>query len=524
MRTKKRPVNIKEALAGVPSQGPLSVLIIGGKEALEGTRDILDSLAIVGFTLNLVGVAYCGRKNVLRQVSVDPDIRVFDDYNKPLLEEAPDLVVITSDDHGLRKKLSQVIPAQTRILDSFALNAFQALKQCTGQLGKTQDKLQSVELIKEVLMAGSEISMKVVDEDFNVLEINNEILARSKMPRDECIGKPCHWVINRYLEPCHQKGSKCPVAEVLRSGHSSHHVREEIREDGTVGYFTVSAYPLTEDERGKKCVLVIWKDVTRVMTPLLDRQAESLRKNFVHFLHQDKMVALGKLAAAAVHEINNPIQGILTFSKLMISSLSRENISPEDVVKFRRYLGLIASESSRCGQILRNLLSFAREGELEKDFFDVRALLEEIFLLTGNRMELQGITLNHEISADLPPMYGDRDHIKQAVLNLILNAVEAMPDGGTVSLSVKLSPDNKHIRVSVSDTGGGVPKKVQSSIFEPFVTTKEDGKGVGLGLSVVYGIVAQHEGSVEVESEEGKGANFVLTFPVVKKSRKPDVS
>src|SRR5208283_2809773 len=137
------------------------------------------------------------------------------------------------------------------------------------------------------------------------------------------------------------------------------------------------------------------------MAPLLDRQAESIRKNFLHFLHQDKMVALGKLAAAAVHEINNPIQGILTFSKLMISTLNQETIPPEEVPKFRRYLELIASESSRCGQILRNLLSFARQGELEKDFFDIHELLEELFLLTGNRMELQGITLNRDVAADL---------------------------------------------------------------------------------------------------------------------------
>jgi two-component system NtrC family sensor kinase len=524
MRTKKPRGNIKATLAELPSEGPLNVLVIGGKEALGGTPEIMDSLAIMGFVPNLMGVVYWDRKRASPDEAPDPGIRVFDDYTKPISEKPPDLLVITCDDDRLRKRLTRILPPRTRILDSFALNAFQALKQCTGQLGKTQDKLQSVELIKEVLMAGSEISMKVIDEDFNLLEINNDILARSKMPRDECIGKPCHWVINRYLEPCHQKGSKCPVLEVLRTGNSSHHVREEIREDGTVGYFTVSAYPLTEDERGKKCVLVIWKDVTRVMTPLLDRQAKSIRKNFLHFLHQDKMVALGKLAAAAVHEINNPIQGILTFAKLMISSLNRDDISQEDLDKFRRYLELIASESSRCGQILRNLLSFARQGELEKDFFDVRALLEEIFLLMGNRMELQNIILKQEIASNLPPMYGDRGHIKQAVLNLILNAVEAMPNGGAISLSVKLSSDNQHITVSVGDTGGGVPTKVQSSIFEPFITTKEDGKGVGLGLSVVYGIVAQHEGFIEVESEEGRGATFVLTFPVVSKSRKPDDS
>lgn len=502
----------------------LSVLIIGGKEAFEGTQQILDSLAIMGCSLTLIGVVYRGPEDFRPQLASDPDIRVFDDYRKLIEEEAPDLLVITSDDYRLRKELTEIIPPKTRILDSFALGAFRTLKTVSGQLGKTQSKLQSVELIKEVLMAGSEISMKVIDEDFKVLEINNDILARSKMSKDECIGRPCHWVINRYLEPCHQKGSKCPVAEVIRTGHSSHHVREEIREDGTVGYFTVSAYPLREDERGKKCVLVIWKDVTRVMTPVLDRQAESIRKNFLHFLHQDKMVALGKLAAAAVHEINNPIQGILTFSKLMSSSLSRDRVPHEELEKFRGYLELIASESTRCGQILRNLLSFARQGELEKDFFDIHSLLKDIFLLTGNRMELQGITLNQDIQEGLPPMYGDRDQIKQAVLNLILNAVEAMPNGGVISVSVKLSPDRSQISVSVSDTGGGVPKNVQGSIFEPFVTTKDHGKGVGLGLSVVYGIVAQHEGAIEVDSDEGKGAKFVLTFPIVKSIRNPDIS
>ncbi len=516
--------HIKDAFPQVPSEESLSVLIIGGEEALEGAPHILDSLAIMGFTLRLIGIVYWGRKKLPKGFEPGPDTRVFHDYTKPIAEETPDLLIITSDDHRLRKQLTKIIPPGTRILDSFALNAFRALKNVSGQLGKTQNKLKTVELIKEVLMAGSEISIKVIDEDFKVLEITNDILARAKMSKQECIGKPCHWVINRYLEPCHEKGSKCPVVDVLKTGHSAHHVREEIRADGTVGYFTVSAYPLKEDERGKKCVLVVWKDVTRVMTPVLDRQAESIRKNFLHFLQQDKMVALGKLAAAAVHEINNPIQGILTFSKLMRSSLNRDDLPPEELQKFRRYLELIASESSRCGQLLRNLLSFARQGEMEKDFFDINALLEEIFLLTGNRMELQGITLRREIAEHLPPMYGDRDHVKQAVLNLVLNAVEAMPNGGTISTNVKLGPDKEHITISVSDTGCGIPKKVQRSVFEPFVTTKEDGKGVGLGLSVVYGIVAQHDGAIAVESEEGKGTRFVLTFPIVREIPKPKAS
>ncbi len=147
MRNKKQRSNVEEALAGVRAEEPLRVLIIGGKEALEETHQILDSLAIMGFALNLIGVVCRGRKGLAPQLASDSDIRVFNDYNKPIQEEAPDLLVITSDDHRLRKKLTQIIPPQTRILDSFALNAFQTLRKVSGQLGKTQDKLQSVVLI-----------------------------------------------------------------------------------------------------------------------------------------------------------------------------------------------------------------------------------------------------------------------------------------------------------------------------------------------------------------------------------------
>jgi signal transduction histidine kinase len=256
------------------------------------------------------------------------------------------------------------------------------------------------------------------------------------------------------------------------------------------------------------------------MTSMLDQQADSIRRDFLHFVHQDKMVALGKLAAAAVHEINNPIQGILVFAKMIRAALNKENLSQDEVDKFRKYLDLIATEAARCGQILRNLLSFSRQTDLEKAYFDLGAVLEEIFLLMGNRMELQNIALEQCILPDMPPVFGDRNQVKQAILNLVLNAVEAMPDGGCLGVFAGPHPDGEHVRIRVSDTGSGVPKTMQKSIFEPFITTKSDGKGVGLGLSVVYGVIAQHGGTIDVDSEEGKGSNFTLLLPVCKEPSK----
>lgn len=497
----------------------MKVLIIGDREALESGPKIRDSLAPMGFDLNVIGVVYVGPDKVLDHVESDTVIPVFRDYEEVIAEQEPDVIIVTSDDHELRQKIMKVIPPRTRFLDSFALQALFTLKTLSGELGTTQDKLKSVELIKEVLMAGSEVSIMVVNEDFKVLDINNAILKRTKMAREGCIGRDCHWVVHRSMEPCHQKLEDCVVLEVLRTGKATHSVREERRADGRVRYFTRSAYPLKEDERGKKSVLIVWKDVSKGMAPVLDRQVQSLRENFLHYVHQDKMTALGKLAAAAVHEINNPIQGILTFSKLMRMGLDEDTLSPEQMPKYRTYLDLIAGESARCGQILRNLLSFARQGDLRKSRFHLNNLVDEVILLTGNRMELQGISLCREIDEDLRPVYGDRNQIKQALLNLILNAVEAMPKGGIISIAADPDPETESLRISISDTGPGVAKEHQSHIFEPFVTTKQDGKGVGLGLSVVYGIVTQHGGSIRLESEEDKGATFIVNLPVFNEDR-----
>ncbi len=490
----------------------VKVLIVGGEEALDEAEHIQEALLPMGLKPIFLGVVVKGSEPTVAQAARGSGIPVFGDYKKLFKHEAPDLLVITSEDYQLRKQLLQVVPPQTRILDSFVLSAFRTLRVVSGQLGTAQSRLESVERVKEALMASSDISIMEVDEDFNVKEINNALLKRTKLARRDCIGRGCYWVIHRNSEPCHESGYKCAVRDVLETGHVIHSVREDIREDGSTRYFTISWYPLKEDEREKKGVLVIWKDVTKGLGPVLDREVGKMRENVSRLCHEDRMIALGKLAAAAVHEINNPIQGILNFAKLLRDSLNQETFSADQLEKYRSYLDLIASESQRCGQILRNLLSFARQSKLQKTRFDLRSVIDEILMLINHRMELQGIALELEVSSDLPPIYCDRDQIKQALINLMLNSIEAMPNGGLLHVSADLQPRGHELRIRVSDTGPGIPKEIQANVFEPFVTTKEEGRGVGLGLSVVYGIIAQHGGAIEVDSEEGKGATFILSL------------
>jgi two-component system NtrC family sensor kinase len=197
--------------------------------------------------------------------------------------------------------------------------------------------------------------------------------------------------------------------------------------------------------------------------------------------------------------------------------LDEIHLEAEELDEFRRYLELIAHESSRCGQIVSNLLSFSRQKELERRRVDINDVIRSVILLCQHRMDLQNIALDQQLDPHLPEITGDYNQIQQCIMNVIFNAMEAMPDGG--KLTLRTSPDRKKrmVHIEISDTGCGIPEENLSIIFEPFFSTKEEGKGVGLGLSVVYGIIREHQGTIFVDSQLGSGSTFHIRFPIVNK-------
>jgi two-component system NtrC family sensor kinase len=496
----------------------LKVLIVGDSEKVDDSKELLDSLTMIGYHIARLGEVTRSAAKIECQKDVRSGNSLLEEVKKRLKTEPPDILILTTDDQELSNSMMSLIQPQTRFLDPFVLKIIKGLKDVSGQLASTRTRLQSVELMKEVLMSGSETSIMVVNEDFKIVEINNAILERTNKSQEDCIGRLCHWVVRKDMKPCYTRGEKCLVQEVLQTGRARHAVREERRPDGTVRYFSISSYPLPEDEQGKKNVIIVWKDLSKQMTPVLKRQARSIRESFTHTLQQDKMAALGKLASAAVHEINNPIQGILTFAKLMRRSFDKKSLSEEEMEKFSSYLDLISVESDRCGRILQGLLAFSRKRDINKSAVDLTKTFQDIALLTRNRMKLQGISLCIERPSVMPAVYCDGDLMKQALLNLVLNSVEAMPNGGLMVISVDVPWQAKQVMIRIQDTGPGIPKNVQSNIFEPFFTTKNDGKGTGLGLSIVYGIMLQHDGTIGVESAEGEGTTFVVTLPIGEES------
>ncbi|HUU81314.1 MAG TPA: HAMP domain-containing sensor histidine kinase, partial [Acidobacteriota bacterium] len=212
-----------------------------------------------------------------------------------------------------------------------------------------------------------------------------------------------------------------------------------------------------------------------------------------------------------------PLAGILNYIRLMIKVLKRGALDQEYMEKFQRYLGLIESETSRCSKIVSNLLAFSRQSKLEFSEMDINELLQRCIMLSEHKLTLQNIRIQTLLDPKLPKLLGDFNQIQQCVINLIFNAADAMPEGGTLALVSALDANKRVVEIRVEDTGHGIPARDLPFIFDPFYTTKVEGKGLGLGLSTVYGIVDRHKGAISVESEVGKGSVFIIKLPLKKR-------
>lgn len=218
----------------------------------------------------------------------------------------------------------------------------------------------------------------------------------------------------------------------------------------------------------------------------------------------EKLASIGRLAAGVAHEINNPLTGVLTFAHLL---RDKSNMDDQD----RQDLDLIIHETSRAADIVRGLLDFARERAAFKEPLDINLVIQRTLKLIRNQKSFDRITITEQFQDGLPEVNGDMNQLQQVLLNLSLNACEAMPEGGKIA--VRTSAENGKVLVTVTDTGCGIKKEHLDQIYEPFFSTKPVGKGTGLGLSVSYGIVQQHGGTIEVDSEEGKGTTFTIVLP-----------
>ena len=257
--------------------------------------------------------------------------------------------------------------------------------------------------------------------------------------------------------------------------------------------------------------IVAW---AKTLEDRVDQKTRELKRAHEHVLHVEKMATIGKMAAVVAHEINNPLSGILTYAKLLKKWIQRGEAETSKKNDAEQCLDLIADESRRCGDLVKNLLTFSHTSPMNVQTTDLNTVVDRSVRLVAHQLELNGVELHLDLPSNLPAIQCDPGQIEQVLLALIMNAIDAMPRGGNLWVSTRMGDESDELAIEVRDDGSGIPPEILPNIFEPFLTTKETGKSVGLGLAVSQNIIEGHRGRVDVHSEVGKGTTFTVTLPV----------
>ena len=283
-----------------------------------------------------------------------------------------------------------------------------------------------------------------------------------------------------------------------------------VRRDGVIIDGNLSA-AIIYDARGKAVASVgIFVDLEERL-----EMERKLRQTQEQLLQSEKLAAMGRLTSQIAHELNNPLYGIMNTLELM-----KTEIPPES--KRRKILEMALSETVRLTEMLRKMLSFSKPDEEEKQPTNINTILDEILLLHEKQLREYSIRIFSSLAEDLDMVKASKNQLRQVFLNIISNARDAMPEGGTLSVTTRAEGDNVHI--DISDTGTGIRKENLNKIFDSFFTTKDNMKDIGLGLSVCYGFIKDHGGDISVKSEWGSGATFTIILPMLKEGAEEKTS
>ena len=292
------------------------------------------------------------------------------------------------------------------------------------------------------------------------------------------------------------------VTRLVANGDLSQEVKVNSRDE--MGYLATSFNQMVgrlKDARGEL------EDWGKMLEQKVEKRTKELKAARDQILRSERLAALGRLAAGVAHEMNNPLSGILLFTQSLLKRTNKDPSIQED-------LKIVEQEIIRCSHIVRSLLDFARETKPKKVPTQVNQVIENTLSLVENQADFHNILIIKEFDSSIPMIALDANQMQQVLMNIILNAADAMPNGGTLTVKSSLSLEDNFVEVRIADAGCGIPKEMIDRIYDPFFTTKESKKGTGLGLAVSYGIIKKHQGFILVESEEGKGTTFTIRLPV----------
>jgi signal transduction histidine kinase len=329
------------------------------------------------------------------------------------------------------------------------------------------------------------------------------------------------FLVNLFIRPVKRL---MRATEKVASGDLSHTVEVTTKDEiGTLASsFNRMTVSLKESRQKIEEYNQTLENKVKERTAELENALKSLKETQAQLIQVEKMAAVGQLAAGVAHELNNPLGGILGYSQFALEKINQKEISRftrEDNAVFLQYLKDIEQQTKRCRSIIQSLLKFSRASRKEEfELTDIDTIIKETLLFTKHQIQKNNVSLVERVADSLPLINGHPGQLQQVFTNLILNAVQVMPHGGTLTVATRAGEDSKTVEVSFTDTGEGIEKQNLDKIFEPFFTTKKVGEGTGLGLSVSYGLINNHGGEIKVESKKGKGTTFTVILPMADKT------
>ncbi len=472
----------------------MRIAIVGGGQRCRRLIDLIvnnDFGDLLQHT-RVVGVSDIRPDAVGIQFAKENGILTTHDYNDFFDRDDIDLIIELTGDVDvfydiLKKKSMQVraVSAKTAMLIWRLGNLAQQAQEMDQKLQETRAlyKVFIDELLQEDVL--------VIGADYRVIDINETLCTKLGMSRDDAIGKFCYEITHRQDSPCNGNEHPCPLTETLASGKPSQATHNHVDKDGQFIHYSISCYPLMEGGRPVGAV-EISRDITQ------DVQVQKM------MMQQEKLASIGRLSAGVAHEINNPLTTILTSAMLIQEDLDKDDPAHEE-------MSTIASEALRCRKIVSNLLDFARQSEPEKKRHRLNDVVLGGITLTRKQAAFKDVDIQHALAENLPDINIDKNQIQQAVINLILNAVEASAPGSTVHVDTLLADNGCLAEIIVRDHGEGIPENRLDKLFDPFFTTKET--GTGLGLAITHGIIEQHGGFIRVGSNPEEGTTFTIRLP-----------
>ena len=406
------------------------------------------------------------------------------------------------------------------------IQSFHVFEVFWKALSIEERKLRKRNQEMETILNGIQDFIVVLSPELEILEVNEAFLQKMGYNPAEVIGRKCYEVFHNIERPCDHNTMICPHNDVIRLRRPVQQIRERQKSNGEERYIEVSTFPVWEKDGEIAKFVEISRDITkrkkeedeitRRLEEMVEERTRQLKESHEKLLHQDRMASLGKLAASVVHEINNPIAGTLNLLVLMKRMIDEGPLDKKDIDQFKEFLDLMEAENRRISRTVTDLLSFSRQDKVEPKQVSINDLIEKTLFLNANLLKISGVRVDIRLQDALPHVFGSEDQLQQAFMNFISNAAEAVEavKGGTLKIETSLSPGNGNIVISFQDSGIGIPRENITKLFEPFFTTKKKGKGVGLGLSVAYGIIEEHRGSIQVRSELNKGTTFKVQLPI----------